>query len=226
LVLGVAAALMTLSVAALLILTGEFEFSAEPVGHWLLYLGFLLIALPIVAYACGLLNSVLISALAGELKQIRWPQRRADLIFKSGLAWLACFLAGPVLPAAAGLFYWIHGGDFAPVDWMILVELLIVSVGYWLFAILSVGQQASLTGLDPVRVASLMSRLGIRTLMATAGASALVGLHGWLLIIALVELHRNVAIGVVLFPFCWISGMFWATFLVRLLGIWCYRARV
>src|SRR5207244_4261742 len=91
---------------------------------------------------------------------------------------------------------------------------------------MSVGQAASLTGIDPVCVVSLTSRLGTRAIIAAVGASALVSLHGWLLIIALVELHRNVAIGVILFPFCWISGMFWATFLLRLLGIWCYRARV
>jgi hypothetical protein len=217
---------MTLNGAALLVLTGEFEFPAEPIGHWLLYCGFLSVALPIVAYACGLLNCVLASALAGELKQIRWPERRAGRVFKSGMAWLLCFLAGPVLPAGAGFFYWIHGGDFVLVDWMIVAELVIVTIGYWLFAILSVGEKASLAGIDPVRVGSLMSRLGSRTLIAALGASALVGLHGWFLIIALVELHRDVAVGVVLFPLCWISGMFWTVFLLRLLGVWCYRARV
>jgi hypothetical protein len=225
LILGLAATFTTLSGAALLVLTGEFEFPAEPIGHWLLYSGFLLVALPIVAYGCGLVDCVLTSALAGELKQIRWPERRAGLVFKSGMAWLVCFLAGPILPAGAAFFYWIHGGDFVPVDWVILAELLVVTVGYWLLGLMSAREKGSLTGLDPARVVSLMSRLGARTIIAVVGASALVGLHGWLLILALVELHRNVALGVLLLPFCWISAVFWAIFLLRLLGIWCYRTR-
>jgi hypothetical protein len=226
LVLGLAAALTALSGVALFVLTGEFEFPAEPAGHWLLYSGFLLVALPIWAYACGLLDCVLTSALAGELKQIRWPERRPGSVFKKGIGWLVSFIAGPIVPAMVAFFYWVHGGDFVAVDWMILAELLIVTVAYWLFALLSVGEKESLTGLDPVCVMVLTSRLGTRAIIAALGASVLVGLHGWLLVVALVELHRNVAAGVILFPFCWISGIFWAIFLLRLVGVWCHRARV
>jgi hypothetical protein len=226
LVLGLAAALAATSGGGLLVLTGEWELPAEPAGEWLVYSALALVALPILAYLCGLLDCVLSSALAGELKQIRWPERRPDAVLKSGLRWLACFIAGPILPAGTAFFYWIHGGDFLTVDWMILAELLLATVAYWLFAIVSVSEKETLKGLDPVCVMVLMGRLGSRAIIAAVAASVLVGLHGWLLIIALVELHRNIAAGVVLFPFCWISGVFWTIFLLRLVGVWCHRARV
>jgi hypothetical protein len=39
------------------------------------------------------------------------------------------------------------------------------------------------------------------------------------------ELHRTGLLGTMLLAACCLSGMFWATFLFRLAGVWCYRRR-
>jgi hypothetical protein len=226
LVLGLAAALTFLSGGVLTLLTGEFEFSAEPWGYGVLCGCFFSIALPVAAYVCGLLDCVLASAVVGEVKPIGCADLTLGLTLKRGINWIACFLAGPVVPADAGVFYWMHCGDPAFLDWVVLTGLLILTVGYWLFALVALHRRDRLLDVDPVHVVSLISRLGYRSVIVSLGASLLVAAHGWLALGAIASLHRDgVAIGAALLACCWVSGVFWAIFLLRLLGIWCHRAR-
>jgi hypothetical protein len=222
-VIGLGAALTFLSGGALILLTGEFEFSAE---HWVLYGGFLSIALPVVAYLCGRLDCVLASAMGGEVKQMRCAELTLGPTLKRGTNWIVCFLAGPVVPADAGIFYWMHCGDPTFLDWVVLAGLLILTVGYWLFAIVALNRSGHLRDVDPVHVVALISRLGYRSVIVSLSASLLVVAHGWLALGAIAALHRDgVAIGVALLACCWVSGVFWAIFLLRLLGGCCHRAR-
>ena len=41
----------------------------------------------------------------------------------------------------------------------------------------------------------------------------------------LVVCGLSVIVGYMLLGACWLSGLFWATFLFRLLGVWCHRSR-
>ena len=49
-------------------------------------------------------------------------------------------------------------------------------------------------------------------------------IHGWLVLAALADVHDRPA-AVLLLPLSGVSGVFLATFLFRLLGMWCYRSR-
>src|SRR5262249_45569272 len=70
--------------------------------------GFCLLALLVLAYACGFLQCALSSGLAGEAGKVRWPAVNLLLVLRSAALWLICFLAGPVVLAAGGYFYWLH----------------------------------------------------------------------------------------------------------------------
>src|SRR5438093_481042 len=70
-------------------------------------LGFCLLALFVLAYACGFLQCALSSGLAGEAGRVRWPACNLLLVLRSAAVWLLCFLAGPVVLVAGGFFYWL-----------------------------------------------------------------------------------------------------------------------
>jgi hypothetical protein len=45
--------------------------------------------------------------------------------------------------------------------------------------------------------------------------------HGVLALVALQELRHDAGLGWTLLFCCWLDGMFWVAFLLRLLGVWC-----
>ncbi len=226
LVLGLAAALAGLTGFAALVLP-ELVSEAQLELPWLVLVAALWLLAPflIVGYACGFLDCVLASAAAGEVRHIRWPGRNLLLVLKSTATWLVCFVAGPVVPAGAGLVYWINCGDPGLLDWLILAELGTLAISYWLLTLLAVSQRDRLLDANPVQVVKLVHRLGHRSVAVAAGASVLAITHGVLMFLAVEDLHRNLGAGSLLLAACWLSAMYWATFLLRLLGVWCSRSR-
>jgi hypothetical protein len=185
---------------------------------------FLMIPLLVLGYACGFLDCVLASATAGEVRHVHWPGGNVSLALKSCGTWLACFLAGPVVPAGAGFWYWLHCGDPEALDWLILAELVAVTVGYWLLALLAVSQKGRLRDANPASVADLAFRLGYRAPAATLLATGLVIGHGLPALAAVEEIQHGGGAGWLVLGGCWASGLFWATFLLRLLAVWGHAA--
>ena len=197
-------------------------------GSWLFWLcaPFLSIPLLVLGYGSGTLDCVLASAMAGEVGHIRWPGRNVDLALRSGVRWLVCFLAGPVVPAGTSVLYWIHAGELGLLDWIILVELNILAISVWFLLLLAANQQNRLRDINPVRVIELIRRLGQRLLGLAVFAAAVVLAHGWLASLALEKVHHETALGWLLLFLSWISGMFFATFLFRWVGVWLYWDRI
>jgi hypothetical protein len=179
-----------------------------------------------LGYICGFLDCVFASALAGESRYVRWPGRSLLLVYRSLLAWLFAFLSAPAPLAAIGFYYWLYCGDMQLVDWIILVELGIVGSGYWLLAVLAVTRSERLRDANPWRVTELAERLGWRSLIAAAMAGMVFLAHGLLAFWTASVLHDQLALGLVLAAGCWLSWLYWATFLFRAVGIWCYYRRV
>jgi hypothetical protein len=224
LVLGLGAALTVLTGATALVLPEVLvELRGGPAEHWLVCVPLLLAFLLLPGYACAFLDCTLTSAAAGEARNVRWPGTNVGLVVKSALTWLICFLAGPVVPAVAGFFYWLDCGDPDALDWVILAELGAVAVGYWLLLLLAVSRGDRLLDANPARVEELVNRLGHRLVLAVFAASLVALAHGYWLLAALLELHRDLS-GLALLAGCWVSVLFLATFLFRLLGVWCHRA--
>lgn len=191
---------------------------------WLLWWRWpcLILPLAVLGYGSGFLDCVFASARAGEVGFVRWPGRNLSLALKSGSRWLICFLAGPIVPAAIGLQYWIRCGDLTLWDRLILLELGLLALSSWLLLLLAVSQRERLRDLSPVRVVQLIQRLGHR-LVAWAVLAAVVGLaHAGLAVVGLEKVHHEFALGWLVLFLSWVSGLFFATFLFRWVGLWFY----
>jgi hypothetical protein len=222
---GSAALLTVLSVGSLLL--GPVIFGRRADGATARWVPWLIVplALWVVGYPCNFLRHVLRAAASGDGVEVRWPGAAVGPALAGSLIWLGCFLAGPVVFAGLAADYWVECGEPRLVDWLILAELTFLAVGYYLLVLAAVSESGRLRDANPLHVIDLAHRLGWR-----AGAAALAGFvlvvgHGLLGVIAAEQLHQITALGVLLLVGGWLSGLFWATWLFRLLGVWCHRSR-
>jgi hypothetical protein len=221
--LGLAIVLAGLTAAPLL-LAGELHdlTTSGPVAL-LVCLLYLLGPLVALAYACAMLDGAFASGAAGDSRHVYWPGRDFGPVIKSGIRWLLCFVAGPVLPAGGALLYWVNCGDLEWIDWVILVDLTALAVGYWLFALLAVSERDRLLDVNPVRVAEQIERLRYRAPVAVVAAAALAFAHGLWALSALDQIHDAGASGWLLLGACWLSSLLLGTVFFRLLGVWSQR---
>jgi hypothetical protein len=222
LVIGLAAALTALCGGILLALPQVVEMQLDLWAAVLFATLGLVIASIIVGFACLLLDGALKTAPVGDL-HAHWLWHSIGLALRSCLTWLVCFLAGPVLPIGGSVLYWYYCGDPKPVDWLILADLNILGMGYGLFALLAVSQNDRLVDANPIYIADLAYHLGFRSVVVALLTAALVLGHGLLALVALQELRRDAGLGWILLFCCWLNGMFWVAFLLRLLGVWCQQ---
>ncbi len=151
-----------------------------------------------------------------------WPAWHIGTALKSGLRWLLCFLAGPSVLLVLACYYWLYGGDLTRLDWLIVAELGVLAIAYWLLAIVTTNESGRLRDANPLRVGQLIYRLRYRAIVPVLVVPALVFVHGWVAVLALTQLHLGGVHGWLL-PLCWCSALFWTNFLFRWLGVWCYR---
>jgi hypothetical protein len=224
LVLGLTAVLTVLTAAVTLALPQiVLELHGGPPQRWLFCLPGLLVVVLVSGYPCAFLDCTLTSAAAGEARYVRWPGANFGMGVKSAVTWLVCFLVGPVVPAVTGFLYWLYCGDPDVLDWLILAELGVLTVGSWLLLLLAVSRRDRLRDANPARVEELVDRLGHRLVAVVFAASVVALAHGYWLVVALLELHRDFS-AILLIAGCWFSALFLCTFLFRLLGVWCHRS--
>jgi hypothetical protein len=201
------------------------EPSSDPLALAAVRLSCILLLILVVGLPCSFLDCVLSSAVAGEVYYILWSGNPLNVVLRSGVKWLGCFLAGPIVFAAAAWIYWLRCGD-SFIDWLILSELGVVTITYWVFTVLSLTDQGRLRGLNPIAVVDLTHRLGWRALGVAVGASLLLLAHAWVLITGVAMVHTAAFNGLLILSGTWLSGIFWSTFFCRLLGVWCHRSLV
>jgi hypothetical protein len=185
----------------------------------------LVTTLGLLSYVGAFLDCTLEAAARGDLRQIRWPGSDLRLVLKSLVWFLYSFLAGPAILLGIAFLYWLYGGDLAVVDWLIIAELLLVAIGYWLLEMAAVLERGRLFDANPTRVFEVGQRLGYRAVLLAFAAGILGMTYGWLVLIALEQLHTNPSGGWLLLAFCWMSGLFLTTLLFCLLGACCGRPR-
>jgi hypothetical protein len=226
LVLGLAAAMSLLTALAALILPHlltDMEWDRTNIGVGIVCL---IGPLMIPAYVCGFLDCVLAASMAGEARHVYWPGRDLLLITRSFVAWVLATVSAPAPLAVIGFYYWLYCGDVQLVDWIILIELGLFGAGYWLLAVLAVSRGERLRDLNPWRVAELAERLGWRALAAATMAGLLFLSHGYLAFWTTGLLHDHLGYGLLVAVLCWVSWMYWATFVFRVLGVWCYQRNI
>jgi hypothetical protein len=198
---------------------------ADPWSLAMLRLLWAMLLVLILGVPCSFLDLVLASAAGGETRYIRWSGDPLLTFLVSGLRWLACFLTGPVVFAAAAVLYWRDCGDPAVLDWLIITELAVVAIAYQAFVLLAVTDRGRLRDLNPLAVADLAHRLGWRAMAAVLVAACLALGHGLALAAGITGIHTAAATGWLILAAAWVSGVYWSTFFCRLLGVWCYRSR-
>ena len=193
-------------------------------GSWLQWLCLPCLSIPLLVfgYGSGFLDGVFASAKAGEVGTVRWPGRNIVLALQSGARWLLCFLAGPAAPAGLSILYWIHSGELGLLDWLIVAELNLVAISGWFLLLLALSDRGRLRDLNPVRIIELIQRLGHRLVALAVFAAAAALAHAWLASAALDKLHHDEGVGWLWLFLSWTSGLFFATFLFRWVGVWFY----
>jgi hypothetical protein len=196
----------------------------EADAPWAPYL-FALIPVLVLAYTAGFLDVVLTTAATGQFGDICWPGYDVPGIGYSALKWLVCFLAGPVVLAAAAVLFWVFGDEPRFVDRAILAELVVLSLGAWCLGLLSATDAGRLAGAAPGNVVALTLRLGWRAVVPLAVAPGIMIAHARLGLAGLAEIHRDGPLGTAMLAGAWVGILFWCTFLFRLFGIWCHDTR-
>lgn len=217
---------LTLLCSVTVLLIPQMPSWSEISWHTLYYISpFLLLALLIVPNVCGTVECALSSALAGQGPGLYWTGRHLGTALLSSLRWLFCFFAGPIFLMALAGYFWLYGGDLTAFDYFILAELGVLTVGYWLLAVVAANQGGRLRDANPVRIAQLVDRLRFRAVVPVLIAPVLLLADGLAGLFALTELHQHPLLGWPLLAFCWLCALFGLTFVFRLLGVWCYRHR-
>jgi hypothetical protein len=182
-----------------------------------------LVPVVFVIWVSGFLQCVLNGAVRGDPPAVCWPGRQFHVALRYTGWWAFCFLAGPAPVVLAAVLYWVYCGELEFLDWLILVQAGALVVSYLLFALLAVTRSQRLYDANPVRVAQLVQRLGYRAAVAIVLASLLAFEHARYLLFAIGLVHENVVGGWFLLTTYWLSALACATFLLRLVGWWCYR---
>jgi hypothetical protein len=215
-VLTIAAVLTVLTAAVVLILADV------PLG------ALALVMLVPAILPCSFLNCVLAAGLAGESHRIHWPGGDLDLqwFFRDLVSWLLPFVSVPAPLAVASYYYWLQRRDFQLVDWILVGQLGAIGSGYWVLAVLAFCRSNRLRDANPWRVAKLADRLGWRSLVVSLMAELLFVSHGLLAFYTVTVLCEMLSLGLLLTAGCWLSWLFWATFMFRMVGVWSYHRRV
>jgi hypothetical protein len=157
-----------------------------------------LAGLALAAYCALLLNRVLTAA--ARPTHGPGPLRLGlDTAFSALAVWIACFLAGPAVPAAAACVYWLRCGDPAFLDALVLAELLIPAAGYWLIA-LTLAATGRLRDALPTRVCETAWRLARPAALASLAACVTLAMLSAALFHAARLIHQDDPSGYLLLP--------------------------
>jgi hypothetical protein len=171
-------------------------------------------------YIVGLMEGAVAAGASGEPRQV-WLGAGIRLAWTRGALGLYCIVAGPIVPAASAILFWIYCGDPTFLDWLIVLELAVVSISHAFFTFLSVVENGRLKDANPARVMALVHRLGWKAGAVGGAASVLVLSLIPLADAAVGQLRESTTPGWFLIACCWGIWLFLGTLLFRLTGSWC-----
>jgi hypothetical protein len=172
-----------------------------------------------LAIALTYFNSILALAAVGKVRvepSLDGDLRRAAV--NCGI-WFACFLAGPSLAFGGAFAYWLYGGELDWVDWIILTELGVVGLGWWLISLLVANTGESFRVPFPDEVFRIAKQMGHEGFVLLTLATVAFGLHLWVADYAIGGLHEQPVMSLFLMSLFWGSGLFVTSYTLRRLGL-------
>jgi hypothetical protein len=179
----------------------------------------------VIGYGCAFLDSVTAYAIKGGKTSIEVPDLDPRPALTSISRWALCFAAGPAFLVYFAFRHWLYCGDVKVIDALILLELTMPAIGYWMIAMLVLAGRPDLSRVSPAQVFKAICRLGLRGLLAIVAATILAFVHLCVAAGAVMLLHRSWLGGLVILWFCWFSAWQCSTYALWTLGSWHHGRR-
>jgi hypothetical protein len=179
----------------------------------------------VLGYGCRGLDAVLHNVLHGNDRPAQPAEFDPGPALASFVKWSVCFLAGPAFLLYEALRFWTLRGDLTITDGLILVELTVPAIGYWLVGVLVLSCRPDLVVPLPWQVLKIVVRLGWRAVPAGIVLTAAAAIHLWLGLSALLLLENSWIVGMVLLWICWFSVWQCGALTVQTLGAWYVGVR-
>jgi len=172
--------------------------------------------------ATPFLSGILAFGIEGSLQVVSRP--RFDYFLRAAVQWLVCLAAGPALLVAAAAGYWVHCGDMQAVDWLIVIELLVLGSGILLASLVVSSSSGGFRRLRPFAILHVTRSLGwwfAGTSLFLAGI--ILGLS-YMASFAAARLRDEPLLATLWLGCGWFAALAALAFLFRRLGLWHYRA--
>jgi len=180
----------------------------------------------VIGYGCAFLDSVTAYAITGGKISIEVPDLDPRPALTSISRWGLCFATGPAFLVYFAFRHWLYCGDVEVIDALILVELTMPAIGYWMIAMLVLAGRPDLSCVSPAQVFKAICRLGLRGLLAIVAATILAFAHLCVAAGAVMLLHRSWLASLAILWFCWFSAWQCSTYALWTMGSWNDRSRV
>jgi hypothetical protein len=202
----------------------------QPGQFWLsgmfLAVGWIGIVAVVAGYGCRYLDAVLErETRGGGGKQVEPPVLDPGPALASFMKWGLCFVAGPAFLFYEALRFWIQCGDMTIVNGLILAELTVPALCYWLIGVIVLNEQPESVVPSPWRVLKAIRGFGLRAVPAGFVLTGAAGIHLWLAVNSLVLLDSSWLQGVILLWICWFSAWHCGALAARTLGRWLASVR-
>jgi hypothetical protein len=181
--------------------------------------GCCLLALPLVlGYTFSYFNSVAALALCGKVKQSPFADPRPSRALLYCAQWLGCFLCGPAVLLICAAGYWINCGEVTPLDWLVLAELCLAAVGWWLISLVLSNAGDRVRVPSPRSVFRTACSLGPAAVRQVVIVSSIYVGHAIVALLAAARLHDEPLLGFVLLCLACGSGLYYGIFAFRRVG--------
>jgi hypothetical protein len=194
-------------------------------GDWALGLLIVPVMLPMLfsflmtfGYALLFLGHVLVASSLGENDHPRWPEWHPSDISEGIGRWFWAGLFGVALGGGPLLLYWMHHGDLGLLDWVVLIGLIVVGVGYALMALAAALLHDNIIAANPVTVIAAIARIGwdyLRPCLVAALALVIEGVALWAMLYRIPSKYVE-AVAIWLF---WVFLFYSAMVVMRMVGL-------
>jgi hypothetical protein len=133
-------------------------------------------------YVLLFLGHMLVASSLGENDHPRWPEWHPSDISEGIGRWVWAALFGLALGGGPLMLYWLHRGETGLLDWVVLLGLITLGVGYAQMALAAALLHDNIVAANPVTVLSAIARIGwdyLQPCLVAALALVMAGVGLW-----------------------------------------------